>query len=281
MAEKLGNRRVSGDEQFYTPANLALELTGEALAQIPGWQERNFLEPAAGTGSFLQAMRLLGARDIIAIDKFPKHPDVLERDYLDFVPDATGLITLSNPPFGRNNALSIPFFNHAANHSDFIGFLVPRSWRKWSVQNRLDRRFELIFDRDVFVSYEDELGNPLTAKNELRTCFQIWKKSAGLRAPVLIPDNGFVAKTSPAEADVAIRVFGFGCGSVLWDFPKVPNTTLMFLKIQDPRAGELLAELDYQRFTKNTAYTEALAFTELNYLLNEQILGDGLAQKDG
>jgi len=281
MAEKLGNRRVTGDEQFYTPANLALELTEFALSKIPNWQERSFLEPAAGTGSFLGALQDLGAKKVKAIDKHPKHPDVLDRDYLDFVPDETGLITIGNPPFGRNNALSIPFFNHAASHSDFIGFLVPRSWRKWSVQNRLDPRFRLVADLDVFVSYEDEFGVTLAAKNELRTCFQLWQKVDQLRAPMHIPDNGFVSKTSPEDSDVAIRVFGFGCGNVLWDYPKTKNTTLMFLKIHDKLAGELLSQLDYQRFTKNTAYTEALAFTELNYLLNEQILGDGQAQKDG
>jgi len=270
---------VTGTEQFYTPAALANELTSFALSHIPNWQQKRFLEPAAGTGSFVRALQLNGIESITAVDKYPKHELAIEADFLDFQPDEDGFVTLSNPPFGRNNALSIPFFNRAAEFSDHIAFLVPRSWRKWSVQNRLDPAFHLVADRDVFVSYEDEFAEPLAPTNELRTCFQIWSRGTSPRERIVVPDNELVAKTSPGDADVAIRVFGFGCGKVLWDFPRQPNTTLIFLKIMDSRAGELLAELDYQRFTKNTAYTEALAFTELNYLLNEQVFGDPMAKR--
>lgn len=276
VTQKLGNRRVTGAEQFYTPRALAEELTGLALGYIADWQNRSFLEPAAGTGSFLQALTKHGVKSITAIDKDPKHPDVSQNDYLDFVPPQSGLVTLSNPPFGRNNALSIPFFNHAAGHSDYIAFLVPRSWRKWSVQNRLDANFHLILDRDVFVSYENEFGEPLSSRNELRTCFQIWERRDYQRELIAVPNNQLVKKSSPQNADLALRVFGFGCGSVLRDFERRPNTTLMFLEVGDPRVFDHIDALDYQRFTRNTAYTEALAFSELNYLLNEAIFGAGM-----
>ena len=267
---------MTGAEQFYTPLALANELTQLTLQHIPDWQQRGFLEPAAGTGSFLEALANHGVQSITAIDKDPKHPGVSKNDYLDLVPAGEHLVTITNPPYGRNNALSIPFFNHAASHSDFIAFLVPRSWRKWSVQNRLDRSFHLLLDQDVFVSYEDENGELIRTKNALRTCFQIWRREETMRELVSVPDNRLVAKCGPEEADLAIRVFGFGCGSVLFDFPRKPNTTLMFLRIMDPRVRNLIAMLDYQRFTRNTAYTEALAFSELNFLLNEAIFGDGM-----
>lgn len=271
---------MSGDEQYYTPAPLADELVGLTLSHVPDWQARSFLEPAAGTGSFLSALTKHGVKSITAVDKFPKHPRVARNDYLDFVPEKTGYVTISNPPFGRNNALSIPFFNHAASHSDFIAFLVPRSWRKWSVLNRLDRNFELIHDRDVFVRYEDESGKPISSSNELRTCFQIWRRSASQRDLILVPDNQLVEKVSPQQADVALRVFGFGCGKVLRDFERKPNTTLMFLRVNQPAVLDVLEQLDFERFIKNTAYTEALAFTELNFLLNEHFFGDGLARTE-
>lgn len=279
MKQKLGNRRVTGTEQFYTPSDVARNLTQFALEHIPNWQNKAFLEPAAGTGSFLKALQENGVEKLTAIDLHPKHNLVTQADFLEFTTTERGIVTISNPPFGRNNALSIPFFNRAATFSDHIAFLVPRSWRKWSVQNRLDPHFQLVADIDVAVGYEDEFGEAVSESNELRTCFQVWSRTETARQPIKIPDNKLVAKASPRDADVALRVFGFGCGTVIWDFERQPNTTLMFLKIHDPRAGELLAELDYQRFTKNTAYTEALAFTELNYLLNEQVFGDPMAQR--
>lgn len=270
--EKLGNRRKTGVEQYYTPKNLALKLSSKVVEKTG--LERWFLEPAGGNGSFVTALEQLGAKEIEAVDLYPKHPRVKRADFLDYQLVGEDLVTISNPPFGRNNSLSIPFFNRAANHSEFIAFLVPRSWRKWSVQNRLDRRFHLISDEDVAVNYETDSGERIGANNDLRTCFQIWQRRPELRGVVRVTDNHLVAKCRPEEADLAIRVFGFGCGRSYRDFPRVPNTTLMFLRVIDARVFDVIEGLDYERFTLNTSYTRALALPELNYLLNEAILGD-------
>lgn len=270
--EKLGNRRKTGVEQYYTPKNLALKLSSKVVEKTG--LERWFLEPAGGNGSFVTALEQLGAKEIEAVDLYPKHPRVKRADFLDYQLVGEDLVTISNPPFGRNNSLSIPFFNRAANHSEFIAFLVPRSWRKWSVQNRLDRRFHLISDEDVAVNYETDSGERIGANNDLRTCFQIWQRRPELRGVVIVTDNHLVAKCRPEEADLAIRVFGFGCGRSYRDFPRVPNTTLMFLRVLDARVFDVIEGLDYERFTLNTSYTRALALPELNYLLNEAILGD-------
>ena len=273
MAEKLGNRRKTGTEQFYTPRDLATSLVRAALPHIANPSQSSFLEPAAGNGSFIAALKAVGAKSIVAIDRYPAAPGITEANFLETELSDEGLITFTNPPFGRNNALSIPFFNHAAKFSSTICFLVPRSWRKWSVTNRLDLRFHLVYDQDVFVSYEDSAGEQIREKNGLRTCFQIWQKHDQVREKVVVPDNELIQKTSPDSADVAIRVFGYGCGTVLKDFPRKPNTTLMFLKTSQ-RAREVLPNLEYSKFSDNTAYTQALAFTEINYLLNEAVYGN-------
>ncbi|MCF8524060.1 MAG: hypothetical protein K9G07_01580 [Aquiluna sp.] len=270
--EKLGNRRKTGVEQYYTPKDLALELSTQLLV-VTGI-DHSFLEPSGGNGAFIDALIQLGAKSIEAVDLYPKHPGVQEADFLKYIPKGENLVTVSNPPFGRNNSLSIPFFNHAAEHSDFIAFLVPRSWRKWSVQNRLDRRFHLVSDQDVAVNYVTDSGEQIGTNNDLRTCFQIWEKRADLRPKARVEDQGLVKKCSPEAADLAIRVFGFGCGKVYRDFPRAANTTLMFLTVSDARVFDVIEGLDYERFTLNTSYTRALALPELNYLLNEAIFGD-------
>jgi predicted RNA methylase len=279
VSEKLGNRRVTGLEQYYTPRPLALELTRVLFDHLDNPQQLQYLEPAGGTGSFVDALTTLGATNVVALDTHPKRPNIKRADFLKHQPDGADLVTVSNPPFGRNNALSIPFFNHAAAFSTHIAFLVPRSWRKWSVQNRLHPNFHLIHDQDVNLIYVDQDEHPLAKANELRTCFQIWKKRASQRAKVQVPDNGFLKKTSPQEADVALRVFGYGCSQVLEDFPRVPNTTLMFLSLGQGISATLIRDLDFARFKNNTAYTQALSFQEINFLLNEKLLGDGLAKK--
>ena len=216
----------------------------------------------------------VGLAEFLSFDIEPKHPAVKKGNFLTAAFAASDAVTISNPPFGRNNSLSIPFFNKAANHSEFICFIVPRSWRKWSVINRLDRRFHLIADHDIQIDYEDDAGEKLSVKNGLSTCFQIWQRKPNLRPKYSVADHGIVEKTDAAGADVALTIFGFGCGKVLTTFDRKPNTTKMFLKLRHPDALAALQSVDFSKFYKNTAYTEALSLQEINYLLNERILGN-------
>jgi hypothetical protein len=251
------------------------------VARVTDFHTRTVLEPAGGTGAFVDAADRAGAARILSIDIEPKHEKVSRADFLEHVVPEHNAITISNPPFGRNNSLSIPFFNRAADYSEYICFIVPRSWRKWSVINRLDRRFELVHDEDLQIDYEDEDGKRLVVQNRLNTCFQIWRRSATPRPLVRVVDNGLVTKTSSQLADVALTVFGFNCGRVRTEFERRANSTQMFLKLNHPDSLKALQTADFSRFYKNTAYTEALSLQEINYLLNEIILGNPQLEEVG
>ena len=278
---KLGNTRVTGKEQYYTPADLAERLISEVSALVPDLANRTVIEPAGGTGSFIKAAQNIGVTNFLSFDIEPKHALVKKADFLAKNFTAKDAVTISNPPFGRNNSLSIPFFNKAADHSEFICFIVPRSWRKWSVINRLDRRFHLVADHDILIDYEDDLGERLSSRTSLSTCFQIWQRKDELRPLIKVKDMGLVQKCGPDEADVALTIFGFGCGKVRTEFERKPNSTVMFLRVIHPRALEALKSVDFNRFSKNTAYTAALALPEINYLLNEKILENPHLEEQG
>ena len=269
---------MTGKEQFYTPKPLALELVAQIEKVIGPLSGTTVLEPAGGTGAFIEAVQAVGVNKVISFDIEPLHELVTKGNFLEQEIKEGNLITISNPPFGRNNSLSIPFFNHAALVSDAICFIVPRSWRKWSVTNRLDLGFELAFDLDIEIDYADAEGLPLSNKTHLATCFQIWKKTDSPRALVRVTDKGIIEKVSPEQADVSLTIFGYGCGKVKTEFEPVPNTTQMFLKLHHPKALAALKSVDYSKFYKNTAYTEALSLQEINYLLNEKIYGDPMIE---
>jgi hypothetical protein len=277
-APKLGNTRVTGKEQFYTPKELALQLVGEVENTIGPLRGRTVLEPAGGSGSFIEAVSEVGASKLLSFDIEPLHPKITKGSFLDQQITETNVITISNPPFGRNNSLSIPFFNHAAGFSDAICFIVPRSWRKWSVTNRLDMNFKLALDIDLDIDYVDSEGELVSTKSRLATCFQVWIRTEKPRIPVRIKNMGVVEKVSPADADVSLTVFGYGCGKLKTKFEPVANTTQLFLKLTHPRALAALETVDYSKFYKNTAYTEALSLQEINYLLNEEIFGDPMME---
>jgi hypothetical protein len=275
---KLGNTRVTGKEQFYTPKPLARELVAQIENVLGPLTGKIVLEPAGGTGAFIEAVIDRGINRVVSFDIEPLHELVTEGSFLDQQILDRNIITISNPPFGRNNSLSIPFFNHAADSSDAICFIVPRSWRKWSVTNRLDLRFELVLDIDLDIDYVDASDEALSNKSHLATCFQVWKKTGKTRKLVKVADKRIIEKVTPDQADVSLTIFGYGCGKVKTEFEKVPNTTQMFLKLHHPKALEALESVDYSRFFKNTAYTEALSLQEINYLLNEAIYGDPMIE---
>ena len=277
-AAKPGNTRVTGKEQYYTPKPLALELVAQIEKVLGPLAGKTVLEPAGGTGAFIEAVQSAGVSKVISFDIEPLHDSVSVGDFLEQEINQEHLITISNPPFGRNNSLSIPFFNHAAEASDAICFIVPRSWRKWSVTNRLDLSFELALDVDLDIDYVDSEGLPLSSKTHLATCFQIWKKTNKPRKVVRVFDKGIIEKVSPDQADVSLTIFGYGCGKVKTQFEPVANTTQMFLKLHHPKALDALESVDYSKFFRNTAYTEALSLQEINYLLNEAIYGDPMIE---
>lgn len=277
-AAKLGNTRVTGKEQYYTPLALAHSLV-ESVEQVLGpIKGKTVLEPAGGTGSFVEAALGRGAEEVISFDIEPLHDAVAKGSFLDQTLNEQGLITISNPPFGRNNSLSIPFFNHAASVSEAICFIVPRSWRKWSVTNRLNLNFELVFDQDLDIDYVDATGELISDKSRLATCFQIWKRTTSARVPVKIKDMGVIEKVTPELADVSLTIFGYGCGTVKQEFERVSNTTQLFLKLIHPKALEALKSVEFSRFYRSTAYTEALSIQEINFLLNEKIFGDPMIE---
>jgi len=275
---RLGNTRVTGKEQFYTPLELAGSLLDQVATILGPLAGRTILEPAGGTGAFVQAALAHDVSKVVSFDIEPLHELVTKADFLTADLDLSNVVTISNPPFGRNNSLSIPFFNKAALVSEAICFIVPRSWRKWSVLNRLDPNFQLLSDQDLNIDYVDASGQLISSKSRLATCFQIWQRSDQPRARIRVRDMGVIRRTTPEKADVSLTIFGYGCGKLKKNFERKSNTTQLFLTLEHPGALEALERVDFSRFYKNTAYTEALSMQEINYLLNEYIFGDPMIE---
>ena len=270
----LGNRRVTGKEQFYTPPSIADDVVQEVITAFPSAIGKRWLEPAGGSGAFLDAFERAGIKEYWACDIEPCDSRVSDGDFLTTSIETTPpWITVTNPPFGRNNALSVPFFNHAANCSDVIAFIVPRSWRKWSVSNRLDHRFHLVSDRDLAIDYVKADGSLISERGALKTCVQVWERRDQLRPKVVVEDRGYIEKVKPEVADVSLTIFGHGCGKVKTDFERKPNTTQMFLRVSTPEVLAALQAVDYSRFFTRVAYTEALSIKEIFFLLNEYFDG--------
>lgn len=272
-----GNTRVTGKEQFYTPSDIANQVVQRVIELVPDAVDHPWLEPCAGTGNFMSAIRKAGIREVTGFDLHPASLEIKQKDFFTYRSPETQFITVTNPPFGRNNALSVPFFNHAGPMSKVIAFIVPRSWRKWSIQNRLDRHFHLIADDDLSINYVNRSNLPISNASLLRTCLQIWQRKRRLRNLVAVEDRGLVEKVDPNDADVALTIFGRNCGAVSREFDRSRKvTTQMYLKLLHPLAFDALTRADFAEYFNRVAYTEALSIVEIRASLNKVVFGDEL-----
>ena len=92
---RLGNTRVTGKEQYYTPVALANQLVAEVEKVLGPLQAKTVLEPAGGTGAFIQAALAAGANRVISYDIEPLHSMVQQGSFLDQELNEENLITIS------------------------------------------------------------------------------------------------------------------------------------------------------------------------------------------
>jgi len=166
------------------------------------------VEPSAGEGSISDLL----PHSRWAYDLDPKGKRITKADFLTTeLRSAREIAVIGNPPFGKNASMAIRFFNHAAKSARVIAFIVPKSFRKASVINRLDPYFHLVHERtverDAFIFKSEVYDVPCV--------FQIWERRACLSAPRTVetrhPDFEF---TTADRANFAIQRVGVNAGLV-------------------------------------------------------------------
>jgi predicted RNA methylase len=173
-------------DQFYTNPLTAKKLTSiftEKLKKLD-YQKINFLEPSAGTGNFLEAIREISknnsfiSKKMLAFDIEPKSDkeNIIKTNFLK-VPLTKYLkkekrknwVVIGNPPFGKKGKLALNFVNKSAKYIDTIGFILPLTFRRWSIQSKINKDLQLIYD--INLEPNSFLANDKIYS--LNACFQI------------------------------------------------------------------------------------------------------------
>ena len=213
-------KRQVDKEQFFTPQHVAEACVALAQSTIDFNAFDVIVEPSAGVGTFLD---LLPADRRIGIDIDPQRSDLIAADFLGWRPEANAgrVLVIGNPPFGQRAALAVAFITHACTFADVVAFILPRSFRKYTFQNRVPRTFHLqaSLDCDEFVTRD---GTPVSVK----TVFQVWRKQDALRDLVHPPDkhphfdmkHAHLSRVSPEQRAALRRDYAFTIPQVGSDF---------------------------------------------------------------
>ena len=249
-------------DQFYT----CPEVAGQCYKFLWSYlepREYQFIEPSAGGGSF---SRLLpqGSR---AYDLDPKCDGLVKKDFFNVrLPYDDNVVVVGNPPFGKNSSTAIKFFNHAARGAEIISFILPRTFRKHSVQKRLSRNFHLrrewLLPDDAFLFLEESISVP--------TVFQIWEYSPYPRiVPNLSTTHPDFAFTSPDDADFGLQRCGANSGKIHDNMMASPNSHY-FIRAKVPNVRAIMSTIDFSSAAKATAGNPSLAKTEIVELYDRQ-----------
>ena len=290
----ISGKRAANLDQFFTKPSVARKCIEYVIAEVgPLEAFECLLEPSAGAGAFFNLLpedRRVG----IDLDAAAGSP-YIKQDYLKlpvpaFLPplvtqagrpvslprNPARVLVVGNPPFGKNAALAIEFVNHSLNFANTACFILPRTFNKASVQDRVDLRAHLVLSRDIesdaFLFKGDDYDVPCT--------FQIWSVRGPKRPkfkPVLShPDFEFVGGGSSGAAGVfAVQRVGVHAGRVKSGEAKrgVSPSSHYFIKPRHARVvGHMRrADMANSRIKHQTAGNPSISKDELIAMYSQQL----------
>lgn len=138
-------------DKFYTKRDLSKRLINFSLFSVLIYEDFFFedflfLDPCAGEGSFYDYL----PEPKIGMDILPEEGrnDILKQDFLKWYPKGIKqkIFIISNFPFGKNSSLAVKFLNHAADFSEFICCILPKTFDKFSIRKRINKNI-LLFSK--------------------------------------------------------------------------------------------------------------------------------------
>lgn len=199
-----------GVDKFYTKPNIV----DFCLETINLDEFEEVIEPSAGNGSFSLKIEKCKAYDI-----YPENESIIKQDFFTFSyqkEEGKKILIIGNPPFGRQSNLAIAFFKKASEFADVIAFVLPKSFKKQSIINRLPIMFHLTLQIDL----PENSFYYLNKNIDVPCVWQIWEKRDYVREiPEKIKTDLFFF-VKKENADFSIRRVGVNAGVLSEDLDK-------------------------------------------------------------
>jgi hypothetical protein len=245
-------------DKFYTKKEVAEKcaLITQELLKI-NYEIDVIIEPSAGNGSFINILKQM-CSNCLFYDIQPEHELIEKQDYLllDYfnilIPDLhTRYHVIGNPPFGRQSSLTIKFIKYSAQFCDSISFILPKSFKKDSMQKYFPLNFHLIYQCDL--ESNSFLINGSEEK-DVPCVFQVWKKENYNRTNVIKMEAiNFVFVKKDENPDISFRRVGVYAGKI--DDNNLQDKSIQshyFIKFNDNiNKKEVITKLSQIQYTNN------------------------------
>lgn len=262
--QKSGLKRNSVDK-FYTKPYI-VELCFEKIKENINidYISDLIIEPSAGNGAFINKIKE-NSNDYKFYDLFPELDEIEKKDYLtveyqDFINPKIHII--GNPPFGRQSSLALKFIKFSSLFCDSISFILPKSFKKQSLHNKIPLEFHLTYQIDLpensFLLNDEEYDVPCI--------FQIWIKKANKRIKSIKekPKNfSFTKKNEPH--DISFRRVGINAGDISKETKNKSIQTHYFIKFEKMPSEIVIEKLKNINFSvrDNTVGPKSISKPEL------------------
>lgn len=257
-------------DKFYTKKDIALYLIDKVNLD----DCELIIDPCCGDGAFYSNIDF---DNKIAIDILPHIDNVIKHDFLTWdysiiKEERDKVVVISNPPFGKQGSLALKFINRCSMFSDTIAFILPLSFAKESMINRIPELYHL--------EYQEILPeNSFLLDNEdydVKCVFQIWKKKDTKRIKfVNEKEKGFSYTKNKEEADISIRRVGIYAGRAFRDTNKSTQSHYFITLDDKEKIDNVIEYLDKHKWVDLTVGPRSISKGELNPILNKILTNNG------
>lgn len=215
-------------DKFYTKSSVVTEL----LKHISLDDFDLIIEPSAGMGSFSNQ---INHPNLLSFDISPEHPSIQKMDWFDF--DSSNysyhnLLVVGNPPFGTQSDLALKFIKKSSDiKANTIAFILPKSFKKSSLQNKIPLNYHLIKEIDL----EDESFELMGKDYSVPTVFQIWERKESLRTKVILPTTSTHLKFVKQNQNptIAFRRVGVNAGQIFTETQNKSDESHYFIECNE------------------------------------------------
>ena len=212
--QTIGLNRDIIDKYYTKPevVNLCLKLIKKYIQIKP---DDLIIEPSAGNGSFISGIKSL-SNNYIFYDLEPENPEIIKQDFLtgnynELSTNYKNIHIIGNPPFGRQSSLAIKFIRKSCEFCNSISFILPKSFKKDSLKQKIPLNFHLILESDL----PEKSFLVDGVEHDVPCVFQIWKKKTNNRVePEKLESSNFIFVKQIENPDISVRRVGVNAGYV-------------------------------------------------------------------